>query len=532
MGKRFPGVKHTLILMGISTILLAACAAPQVTEGLIAVDITADGEGTTVNITAGSTVDNALRAAGIILGTQDKTDPPLYTVMADGSQITVVRVEEEFIIEQEVIPFESQIVRNESLPEGQEYWLQLGENGLREITIRRLFEDGEEVSSNPVKSVIVEEPIPQIKMVGVQKSFVQFDIPGKLAYLLDGDAWVMEGTTGDRRQLISSGDLDGRVFSLSPDGDWLLFTRLAEDEDTINTLWAAPLELDEQDGEPEIDLGVSNIVHFADWKPDTPLTVAYSTVEPRPGAPGWQANNDLLVITFSPSGFVRELPEILETNSGGLYGWWGTDFSWSPDGEGLSYARPDEIGLVDLESNEQLPLKQFTPVQTFGDWAWVPGVSWGPLGDQLYGIDHAPPADSQAYDLEVIPLSESEGLVLAPEVGMFAFPVPSPVVELPSEEQAHQVAYLQAAFPFQSESSRYNLMIMDRDGSNKKLLFPFEGAEGLEPQAVLWSPDELDETGNRAIGLVYQNNLWIVDSVTGDAWQITGDGLTSRIDWK
>jgi len=42
----------------------------------------------------------------------------------------------------------------------------------------------------------------------------------------------------------------------------------------------------------------------------------------------------------------------------------------------------------------------------------------------------------------------------------------------------------------------------------------------------------LGDSGNRAIGLVYQNNLWIVDSVTGDAWQITGDGLTSRIDWK
>jgi len=42
----------------------------------------------------------------------------------------------------------------------------------------------------------------------------------------------------------------------------------------------------------------------------------------------------------------------------------------------------------------------------------------------------------------------------------------------------------------------------------------------------------LDDSGNRALGLVYQNNLWIVDSVTGEGWQITGDGLTSRIDWK
>ncbi|UCD42538.1 MAG: hypothetical protein JSV69_02695, partial [Chloroflexota bacterium] len=187
---------------------------------------------------------------------------------------------------------------------------------------------------------------------------------------------------------------------------------------------------------------------------------------------------------------------------------------------------------VDLESSEQSPLKQFAPVQTFGDWAWVPGVTWGPQGDLLYNVDHAPPADSLEYSLEVLPVEDGDGQVLATEVGMFAYPIPSATVQLASEEQAHKVAYLQAVFPFQSETSRYNLMVMDRDGSNKKLLFPIDGSEGLEPQAVVWSPDQLDETGNYALGVVYQNNLWIVDSLTGEASQITGDGLTSRIDWK
>lgn len=515
--------------MGISTLSLAACTAPEVTEGLITVGIFVDSEEISVSVSAGNTVDSALRAAGVILGNLDKTDPPLYTVLGDGSQVQVVRVDEEFIIEQEIIPFESQVVSNESLPEGQEYWLQLGENGLREITIRRLFEDGEEVSSIHVKSVIIEEPIPQIKMVGVQRSFVPFEIPGRLVYLSDGDAWFLEGTTGNRQQLISSGDIDGRVFSLSPEGDWLLFTRSTNEEDTINTLWAVPIG----NGKGEqIDLEVSNVIHFADWKPDSDLTIAYSTVEPRPGAPGWQANNDLKILSFSPSGFIRELPEILETNSGGLYGWWGTTFSWSPDGQSFSYARPDEVGIVDLESNEQLPLKRFTPVQTFGDWAWVPSISWGPEGDILYGIDHEPPADSREYNLEVLRVADGERMVLNQEVGMFAYPISSPLTELPSEERAYQVAYLRAIFPFQSETSRYELVVMDRDSSNKNVLFPFEGGEGLEPQAVVWSPEEMETSGNRAVGFVYQNNLWIVDSVTGEAWQITGDGLTSRIDWK
>lgn len=528
MGNRFPFFSFLVIILGVCTIALTACAAPQVTEGLITVGITVGGDNATVNIPAGNTVDSALRAAGVILGTLDKTDPPLYTVLENGSEVRVIRVEEEFIVEQEVIPFESQVVRNESLPEGQEYWLQLGENGLREITTRRLFEDGQEVSSNPVKSLIVKEPVPQIKMVGVQKAFVPLDIPGRLAYLSDGNAWFMEGTTGNRQQLVDSGDLDGRVFSLSPDGKWLLFTRLAEDEGTINTLWVIPLD---SDGGEAIDLGVRNIIHFADWMPGEELTIAYSTVEPRLGAPGWQANNDLQMLSFSSSGFVREMPEIIETNSGGLYGWWGTEFNWSPDGLLLSYARPDEVGIVDLEVNAQIPLKQFTPLQTFGDWAWVPSFSWGPENDILYGINHSPPADSQEFDLEVISIAGDFEMGISQDTGMFAFPVASPLRELPSGERSHQIAYLQAIFPFQSETSNYNLVVMDRDGSNKKILFPFEGLEGLEPQAVVWSPAVVVESGSHAIGLVYQNNLWIVDSVSGEAWQITGDGLINRIDW-
>jgi hypothetical protein len=529
MGYSFPGVCRILIFFGICTFLLAGCAAPQVTEGLITVEIIADDENSTIQIPAGSTVDNALRAGGIILGSLDRTNPPLYTVLGEGSQIQVVRVEEEFIVEQEVIPFDSQVVRNESLSEGQEYWLQLGENGLREITIRKLFEDGQEVTSNPVKSIIVEEPIPQIRMVGVQKSFVHFNLPGRLAYLVDGDAWIMEETTGNRKQLINSGDLDGRIYSLSPDGNWLLFTRLSEDEETINTLWAAPVEQEEGD---QVDLEVSNVVHFADWQPGEGLTVAYSTVEPRLGAPGWQANNDLQMLSFSPSGFVRQLPSLLETNSGGLYGWWGTDFNWSPDGNNLAYARPDQVGVLDFESEELMPLKEFVPVQTFGDWAWVPGINWGPESEILYGVDHSSPADSQLYNLDVVPVENGQHKIIASEVGMFSYPVPSPLSDLPSGERAHQVAFLQAVFPLQSDTSRYNLIVMDRDGSNKNILFPFEGGEGLEPQEVVWSPDVLEASENLSIGLVYQNNLWIVDSVTGEAWQITGDSLTNRIDWK
>jgi hypothetical protein len=94
------------------------------------------------------------------------------------------------------------------------------------------------------------------------------------------------------------------------------------------------------------------------------------------------------------------------------------------------------------------------------------------------------------------------------------------------------VAYLQAIFPDQSETSGYRLFIIDRDGSNPKSLFPEEGAVGLDPQHVVWSPVSLETSGDYTIALIYNGDIWMIDARTGAAQQITGDGLTNRIDWR
>jgi len=73
---------------------------------------------------------------------------------------------------------------------------------------------------------------------------------------------------------------------------------------------------------------------------------------------------------------------------------------------------------------------------------------------------------------------------------------------------------------------------MDRDGSNRTILFPVEGTGGLEAQRVVWSPEKLEDAQALALAVIYEGNLWLVDSERGEAWQITGDGLTSRVDWK
>jgi hypothetical protein len=73
---------------------------------------------------------------------------------------------------------------------------------------------------------------------------------------------------------------------------------------------------------------------------------------------------------------------------------------------------------------------------------------------------------------------------------------------------------------------------MDQDGSNRRILFPRDGSQGIEPQKVLWSPvNDIDETSH-IIALLYQNDIWLIDTITEETYQITGDGTTIKIDWK
>ncbi len=88
MRQFLPG-KTQLAWWPVLLIILAGCAAPQVSEARITVQLVADGKQSSVDLPAGSTVDEALKAGGILLDPLDRTDPPLYTVLGEGSQVKV-----------------------------------------------------------------------------------------------------------------------------------------------------------------------------------------------------------------------------------------------------------------------------------------------------------------------------------------------------------------------------------------------------------------------------------------------------------
>ncbi len=523
--------------------VIGGCAAPQVNQGYSTISIAADNQEIQMKLPSGSTVGEALTAAQITMSDLDKVAPPGYTVLSDGERVTVTRISEEYNIEQVTIPFEHQELKNEALAEGDRRLSQPGVNGVEEITYHKVFENGIEVSNLPVKTTVIKEAIPEIVMIGSKSAFGSVNIPGKIAYLSAGNAWIIQNSTGDRKCVVTSGDLDGRIFSLSKDGKFLLFTRFSSDKNKINRLWMASLA---NDTVRIYDLGVDNIVHFAEFDPSSSI-VAYSTVEWREAAPGWQANNDLFELNVSSRGLIDKPKMDLDSNSGGVYGWWGSEYSWSSDKSLFLYSRPDSVGIFNNNDTSQTTLLEITPYQTGGDWAWVPGSSWSPDGSVVYTVSHSPGDTSsgegqQLFNLIAVPLSGSPPIELVENVGMFAYPVTSPasqkteIIEKdtgnPQNGNIFSIAFLQAIFPDQSETSGYTLYVADRDGSNKRSLFPNVGAAGLNPQRVVWSPSTIENGGGLAIAVIYNGNLWIIDSISGAAQQITGDGLTSRVDWR
>ena len=510
--------------------LISGCELSQTGRSDITVTIFADGKSRQVTVPAGSTVAMALQRAGLTTGSLDRSDPPFYAVLSSGDSVKLTRVEEKFRTETQAIPFERQTVRNESLPEGQQRLVQAGANGEEELTYRTDLEDGVQASQSVVKTVILTQAVPEIVMVGSQSSFAPLPIPGTMAYLAAGNAWVMDNSTANRRLLVNTGDLDGRVFVLSADGSKLLFSRKSSKpaDQQINTLWVVGTAL--QNPNP-IPLNAANVIHFAAWFPGSSTAIAYSTVEPRGNAPGWQANNDLYKLTIG-----GQPQKILDARSGGIYGWWGMSFAFSPDGT-LAYAQPDSIGLVSQAGGYLAPLMNITPLQTHSDWAWTPGVAWGGDGKTLYFLDHVPGSppvtdeESPLFDLKAASLANEATVDIASQVGMWAYPSAS-AIRVNGQERAYQVAFLQAIFPDQSETSRYRLVVMDRDGSNRRVLFPSADLPGLDPQTPTWAPDPIPGESGDFVAVVYQGNLWLIDSGSGQAYQVTGDGLISEIDWK
>lgn len=561
MEKRAP----TLTIVATLVLLLISACQPAAEEPGPSITLVTEA-GTQVIVLNGEiTVNDVLRRAGVAPDDNDRVNPPGYVQVADGMTITVVRVDEETVVVQEAIPFERRTTLNDGLPAGDNQLLQAGVNGVAEVTYRITYENGLEVSRSEIRRVIITSPQDEVVMVGSRGELPTVTVNGTLAYLSGGNAWIIRQNSANRRPLTLDGGLDGRVFDLSADGTRLLFTRVPEGalldaeegeatatpegSGPFNALWAV-FDTTDVDSEP-VRIDLENIL-YAEWVPGAERTIAYTTAEPRPSFPGWQANNDLWIAQLSLNGAAIQRRQVLEPSSGGVYGWYGTQFAFTPDGETMAWAQPDAVGIltplpVDEEDDEPTPtplaegsalpglfsretLVNFAPHNAY-DFVWLPSLSWALDGQLLLTTIHgAPlgseaPEDSPVFDLIAIHPFQSYTVDLTPRAGMWAVPQFSPPRTPDQVNPGISIAYLQANDPLDSVVSGYRLAIMDRDGSNRRVIYPPEDQPGLSAQVFAWSPD------GRQIALIQQGNLFLVDVVTGLAQQLTADSLSSTPQW-
>lgn len=267
--------------------------------------ILVDGERRVVE-TRASTVGDVLREQGITLGDQDRVDPPDYTPIERTATIQIVRVVITGETKTEPVEFQRIYTREENLPEGQVRVSQLGVNGEAEIDYQITLEEGKEVSRRETARRVLKQPTNELLLIGTQGAVASVDISGTLAYIGKGNAWLVRGSTGERRPLTTDGALDGRVFDLSPDGKLLLFSRTAV-SDSLNTLWV--IDTVPFNAEPR-RIPLDNVL-YAQWAPDGSSQIAYTRGDKTAGAPGWKAYNDLNLATLNG---LTETLQVIDTD--------------------------------------------------------------------------------------------------------------------------------------------------------------------------------------------------------------------------
>lgn len=518
---RFP------LLALIFLVFLASACVPTPNR----VIIIADGARRVVDTNA-VTVQDVLREQKITVGDNDRVDPPLYAEVGRSATITVTRIEIKTELVTQPIPFGRQLVRDETYPDGQMRVVQLGINGTTDITYTLTFEDGKEATRRETARQITAQPQDEILALGTRGSLSSIALTGSIVYLANGNAWVMRNTSGDKRPLTTTGDLDGRVFSLSADGRYLLFTRASDR--AINSVWLMDtLVL----GESPRALPLTDVLS-AQLAPDARALI-YSTGEKTPGAPGWKARNDLLLASLSASEIRASPPVSITLNPKSLwepsvpapYSWWGANFAWTPDGSAVAYAFANEIGFSEIGSGNALirrsPLKDFAPFRTRADWVWTPQVAWSPDSRFVVAAVHAPldnpnvANDNPQFELWALARDGTVSASLVKQTGMWAAPVWSP----PGARGESQIAFGVALSPSDSERSRYALVVMDRDGSNKKQIFPQADEDGLTVVQVAWSLNA------RQLIAVREGDLWLYDFASAHWSQLTANGASSLPRW-
>jgi uncharacterized protein YabE (DUF348 family) len=123
-------------------------------------------------LTTAPDVKSALGEAQIQLGDKDRVLPELNTVITGDTQIYVTRVEEKIVKQEMKMDFTNQVRKSDELDKGLVKVIKNGSSGLKELSIKVIFENGNEVKREISEEKVLKEPVNGLIEEGTRTTFV------------------------------------------------------------------------------------------------------------------------------------------------------------------------------------------------------------------------------------------------------------------------------------------------------------------------------------------------------------------------
>lgn len=145
------------------------------------VTVKADDSEVVLCLQAGTSVDQAVAAAGVTLGEEDMLSVDKERFVTDGLTVSVTRVEYREYQKTFSVDYKTEIKYTSELRQGASKVTQAGKEGVRTITYRERIEDGKVISTKEVSNEITTKPTNKIILKGTKVSNVVSEAPFDIA---------------------------------------------------------------------------------------------------------------------------------------------------------------------------------------------------------------------------------------------------------------------------------------------------------------------------------------------------------------
>lgn len=142
----------------------------QVTR-MVQITVAVDGGKVAATVKEGS-VSNAVRQAGVKLGTDDTLNVAADQTVDSGMEISVSRVAYKQVTETRPIQYKTVTRKDPTLAAGKTRVKTAGKNGSEKVVVRRKLVDGKVAETQDMSTTVVTEPVDQITLFGTKRSAV------------------------------------------------------------------------------------------------------------------------------------------------------------------------------------------------------------------------------------------------------------------------------------------------------------------------------------------------------------------------